>query len=49
LGDSVYFGGLKEIGSVFDINLVVINLGSYGQRWMMAENHLSPEEAVGGI
>ncbi len=45
-GDSAYFDGFGEIGSDFNIDLAIINLGAYEPRWFMAPSHLNPEEAV---
>jgi N-acyl-phosphatidylethanolamine-hydrolysing phospholipase D len=46
-GDSGYFDGYSEIGAregPFDLCLLPI--GAYDPRWMMASNHMNPEEAV---
>jgi len=45
-GDTGYFGGFKEIGNEFDIDLAIINLGAYEPRWFMAQSHLNPPEAA---
>ena len=45
-GDTAYFRGFREIGSEFDIDLAIINLGAYshGTTWWMS--HLNPYQAV---
>lgn len=44
--DTAYFDGFQEIGSEFDIDLAVINLGAYEPRWFMAPSHINPRETV---
>ncbi len=45
-GDTTYFRGFREIGSEYDIDLAIINLGAYshGTTWWMS--HLNPHQAV---
>ncbi len=45
-GDTGYFDGFEQIGREFDIDLALINLGAYAPRWLMAQSHLDPAEAV---
>ena len=45
-GDTAFFDGFREIGSQFDIDLAIINLGAYEPRWFMAPSHMNPEETV---
>jgi N-acyl-phosphatidylethanolamine-hydrolysing phospholipase D len=45
-GDTAYFDGFEQIGREFDIDLALINLGAYSPRWLMAQSHLDPAEAV---
>jgi len=45
-GDTTYFRGFREIGSEYDIDLAIINLGAYshGVPWWLS--HLNPSQAV---
>jgi L-ascorbate metabolism protein UlaG (beta-lactamase superfamily) len=45
-GDTTYFRGFREIGSEYDVDLAIINLGAYshGVPWWMS--HLNPSQAV---
>ena len=45
-GDTAFFDGFREIGSQFDIDLAIVNLGAYEPRWFMAPSHMNPEETV---
>ncbi|MCU0584826.1 MAG: MBL fold metallo-hydrolase [Desulfobacterales bacterium] len=45
-GDTGYFDGFEQIGREFAIDLAIINLGAYAPRWLMAQSHLDPAEAV---
>jgi N-acyl-phosphatidylethanolamine-hydrolysing phospholipase D len=45
-GDTAYFDGFAQIGSEFDIDLAIFNLGAYEPRWFMAPSHINPEETV---
>ncbi|HEY4553250.1 MAG TPA: MBL fold metallo-hydrolase [Bacillaceae bacterium] len=45
-GDSGYFRGFKEIGKKFEIDFCLMPIGAYEPEWFMAEQHVSPEEAV---
>ncbi|MDA8142081.1 MAG: MBL fold metallo-hydrolase [Desulfobacteraceae bacterium] len=45
-GDTAYFDGFNEIGSQFDIDLAILNLGAYEPRWFMAPSHMNPAETV---
>ena len=45
-GDTAYFDGFKELGETYSIDLAIISLGAYEPRWMMANSHLNPAEAV---
>ncbi len=44
--DTAYFDGFEQIGSEFDIDLAIINLGAYEPRWFMAPSHINPRETV---
>ncbi len=46
VGDTGYFGGFKELGESFEIDLVIFNLSAYEPRWFMASSHMNPEETV---
>ena len=45
-GDTTYFRGFREIGSEYEIDLAIINLGAYshGRTWWLS--HLNPRQAV---
>ena len=45
-GDTGHFGGFKEIGREFDIDLAILNVGAYAPRWFMQPSHMNPAEAV---
>lgn len=45
-GDTAYFDGFEQIGSQFDIDLAIFNLGAYEPRWFMAPSHINPRETV---
>jgi L-ascorbate metabolism protein UlaG (beta-lactamase superfamily) len=45
-GDTAYFEQFKEIGSLFNIDIAIFNLGAYAPRWIMRESHMNPEETV---
>ena len=45
-GDTAYFDGFEQIGSMYDIDLAIFNLGAYEPRWFMAANHMNPHEVV---
>ena len=45
-GDTAYFDGFEQLGSEFDIDLAVFNLGAYEPRWFMAASHMNPDETV---
>jgi N-acyl-phosphatidylethanolamine-hydrolysing phospholipase D len=45
-GDTAYFDGFEQIGSQFDIDLAIFNLGAYEPRWFMASSHINPAETV---
>jgi len=45
-GDTSYFGGFREIGEEFSIDLAIFNLGAYEPRWFMAASHMNPHETV---
>jgi len=45
-GDTAYFDRFTEIGSEFEIDLAVFNLGAYEPRWFMEKSHISPEDTV---
>lgn len=45
-GDSGYFGGFKEIGSRFDIDVALMPIGAYEPEWFMGPQHVTPEEAL---
>ena len=45
-GDTAYFDGFEQLGSEFDIDLAVFNLGAYEPRWFMAPSHINPAETV---
>jgi L-ascorbate metabolism protein UlaG (beta-lactamase superfamily) len=45
-GDAAYFSGFRELGSAFDIDLAIFNLGAYEPRWFMAKSHIDPRETV---
>jgi L-ascorbate metabolism protein UlaG (beta-lactamase superfamily) len=45
--DSGYFKGFSVIGRVFDgFDLAMLPLGSFEPRWLMAPQHLNPNESV---
>jgi len=47
VGDSGYFAGFKQIGSLFTgITVAILPMGAYEPRWIMKENHMNPEETV---
>lgn len=56
-GKTVYFGGdtaysqhFKDIAARFPkIDVAILPIGAYEPRWMMHENHVSPEEALQGF
>lgn len=45
-GDTAYFDGFEQIGSDYDIDLAIFNLGAYEPRWFMAPSHMNPFEVV---
>ncbi len=45
-GDTGYFEGFEQIGTDFDIDLAIFNLGAYEPRWFMSSNHMNPAETV---
>lgn len=45
-GDSAYFDGFEQIGSEYDIDLAIFNIGAYEPRWFMAPSHMNPSEVV---
>lgn len=45
-GDTAWFGGFKELGELFDIDLAIFNLSAYEPRWFMAPSHMNPGETV---
>lgn len=45
-GDSAYFDGFEQIGSEYDIDLAIFNIGAYEPRWFMAPSHMNPSEIV---
>ena len=45
-GDTAYFDGFEQIGSEFDIDLAIFNVGAYEPRWFMAQSHTNPQETV---
>jgi N-acyl-phosphatidylethanolamine-hydrolysing phospholipase D len=45
-GDTAYFDGFDQIGSEYNIDLAIINLGAYEPRWFMAPSHINPAETV---
>ncbi len=45
-GDTAYFDGFEQIGSRYDIDLAIFNLGAYEPRWFMAQSHANPSETV---
>jgi len=45
-GDTAYFDGYREIGSLFDIDLAIFSLGAYEPRWFMGPSHINPAETV---
>jgi L-ascorbate metabolism protein UlaG (beta-lactamase superfamily) len=45
-GDTAYFDGFEQLGSDYDIDLAIFNLGAYEPRWFMASSHLDPAETV---
>jgi L-ascorbate metabolism protein UlaG (beta-lactamase superfamily) len=53
-GKTIYFGGdtaygphFKNIAKKFpNIDVAILPIGAYEPRWMMHENHVSPEEAL---
>jgi len=45
-GDTGYFGGFREIGEEFSIDLAIFNLSAYEPRWFMAASHMNPRETV---
>mgnify|MGYP001301397025 CR=1 FL=1 len=46
VGDTGYFSGFKEIGSKYNIEIVLMPIGAYEPEWFMKENHINPEDAV---
>jgi L-ascorbate metabolism protein UlaG (beta-lactamase superfamily) len=45
-GDTAYFDGFSQIGSEYQIDLAIFNLGAYEPRWFMAPSHTNPAETV---
>ncbi len=45
-GDTAYFDGFEQIGTDYDIDLAIFNLGAYEPRWFMAPSHANPAETV---
>jgi len=45
-GDTAFFEEFSEIGSSYNIDLAIFNLGAYEPRWFMADSHMNPEETV---
>ncbi|MRI57965.1 MAG: hypothetical protein C6H99_00485 [Epsilonproteobacteria bacterium] len=45
-GDSAYYTHFKQIGTCYDIDIALLPIGAYEPRYIMKENHLSPEEAL---
>jgi L-ascorbate metabolism protein UlaG (beta-lactamase superfamily) len=45
-GDTAYFDGFSQIGSDYQIDLAIFNLGAYEPRWFMAPSHTNPAETV---
>jgi L-ascorbate metabolism protein UlaG (beta-lactamase superfamily) len=45
-GDSGYFRGFEEIGRRFEIDVALLPIGAYDPEWFMAQEHVSPEEAL---
>jgi N-acyl-phosphatidylethanolamine-hydrolysing phospholipase D len=48
-GDTAFFENFAEIGSLFDIDLAIFNLGAYEPRWFMKTSHMNPEETVRAV
>ena len=46
VGDSGYFKGFQQIGDRFDIDYCLMPIGAYEPEWLMATEHVSPEEAI---
>lgn len=45
-GDSGYFGGFKEIGRRFPIDVALMPIGAYEPEWFMGPQHVTPEQAL---
>ena len=45
-GDLAYFERFRELGSEFQIDLAIFNLGAYEPRWFMAGSHVNPSETA---
>jgi len=45
-GDSAYGPSFREIGSLYDIDVAYLPIGSYEPRWFMKKRHMTPAEAV---
>jgi len=45
-GDTAYFDGFEQLGSDYDIDLAIFNLGAYEPRWFMAPSHINPAETA---
>ncbi|MBS4209254.1 MBL fold metallo-hydrolase [Bacillus sp. FJAT-50079] len=45
-GDSGYFKGFSQIGQTYQIDYCLMPIGAYEPEWFMANQHVSPEEAV---
>ena len=45
-GDTAYFDGFEQLGSDYNIDLAVFNLGAYEPRWFMAQSHTNPRETI---
>jgi L-ascorbate metabolism protein UlaG (beta-lactamase superfamily) len=48
-GDTAWFDGFDQIGSQWDIDLAIVNLGAYEPRWFMAPSHMNPAETVAAL
>jgi N-acyl-phosphatidylethanolamine-hydrolysing phospholipase D len=45
-GDTAYFDGFEQLGTEFNIDLAIFNVGAYEPRWFMAPSHMNPRETV---
>ncbi|PZD97551.1 MBL fold metallo-hydrolase [Paenibacillus sambharensis] len=46
VGDSGYYHGFELIGKRYKIDYVLMPIGAYEPEWFMANQHMTPEEAV---